>query len=556
MKRVILLLIALIAVVLVSAQPVSSLFESFDAEAVMPDGWNTIIESENSAANVWVHTSNFDAYSGTNFIKMYGDTEAGQDYLMLVTPELTQLSDNELTFMAKSSWGQDTDSLRIGSMTDPTDRNTYTELAVFALTFEYQQFSVSFSPENSDSYIAFLHMPLGTVGYSAYIDDISWESSATIPNPATVVAPLNGAEDVIITYDSHGLQFPLVWSSNGGNPTSYILNFGTNNPPDNIISNTDLGNVTEYFITEALDYSTQYFWQIIPTNETGNALDCPIWGFTTMDNIVIDFNEVDEYSQGFESAEIGGLPLGWEFENLNDDTSWWEVIANSQWSENSHSGEKAAHMRFGFSSAHDDWLYSPAMDLIAGNTYTISFWYKNSPFEDSVEKMNFFIGDLPTATEMTTQLWDNNNIVNSTYEQVTLEYTAVESGLKFLGWHAYSDAIQMVLLLDDITVTEEEAVANENDIAQLADLSLSNYPNPFNPETTINFSIPKNEVGSLKIYNLKGQLIREFNNLTSNDRQILWNGTNSNNQEIPSGIYLTKLVSGSSQLVKKVTLLK
>ena len=230
MKRVILLLIALIAVVLGSAQPVDSIFESFDAEAVMPNGWSTIIESQNTSANVWVHTSNFDAYSGTNFIKMYGDTQDDQDYLMLVTPELTQLSNNELTFMAKSSWGQDTDTLRIGSMTDPTDRNTYTELAVFALTFEYQEFSVSFSPENSDSYIAFLHMPLGTVGYSAYIDDISWESTATVPNPATVVAPANGAEDVVINYDTHGLQFPLVWSSNGGNPTSYILNLGTNYP--------------------------------------------------------------------------------------------------------------------------------------------------------------------------------------------------------------------------------------------------------------------------------------------------------------------------------------
>ncbi len=555
MKKVILLLIAVMAFAILTAQPVSSLFESFDAEEAMPAGWSTIIESQNTAANVWVHTSDYDAFSGTNFVKMYGDTEDEQDYLMLVTPELTQLSANDLSFWAKSSWGQETDSLRIGSMTDPSDITTYTELAVFPLTFEYQQFTFSFDAENTDSHIAFLHMPLGGVGYSAYIDDISWESTATVPNPATVVAPLNGAENVVINYHTHGLQYPLVWSSNGGNPTSYVLNFGSNYPPNNLMNNVDIGNVTEYMISEGLDYSTQYFWQVVPTNDAGSAEDCPIWGFTTMDNIVIDFNVVDEYSEGFESAEVGELPLGWEFENLNGDTSWWEVIANTQWSENSHTGDKAAHMRFSFSAAHDDWMYSPGMDMIAGNTYTISFWYKNSPFEDSVEKMNFFIGDSPAASEMTTQLWDNNNIINSEYQQVSVEYSPEESGLKFLGWHAYSDAIQMVLLVDDVMVVEDP-VANENDIAQLTNLSLSNYPNPFNPQTRISFSIPQNEVASLKIFNLKGQLVKEFNNLTSKDTHIVWNGTNTHNKPIPSGIYLTKLVTGSSHLVKKVTLLK
>lgn len=555
MKKVILLLIAVMAFAILTAQPVSSLFESFDAEEAMPAGWSTIIESQNTAANVWVHTSDYDAFSGTNFVKMYGDTEDEQDYLMLVTPELTQLSANDLSFWAKSSWGQETDSLRIGSMTDPSDITTYTEVAVFPLTFEYQQFTLSFDAENTDTHIAFLHMPLGSVGYSAYIDDISWESTATVPNPATVVAPLNGAENVVINYHTHGLQYPLVWSSNGGNPTSYVLNFGTNYPPNNLINNVNIGNITEYMISEGLDYSTQYFWQVVPTNDAGSAEDCPIWGFTTMDNIVVDFNVVDEYSEGFETAEVGQLPLGWEFENLNGDTSWWEVIANTQWSDNSHTGEKAAHMRFSFSAAHDDWMYSPGMDMIAGNTYTISFWYKNSPFEDSVEKMNFFIGDSPAASEMTTQLWDNNNIVNTEYQQVSVEYSPEESGLKFLGWHAYSDAIQMVLLIDDVMVVEDP-VANENDIAQLTNLSLSNYPNPFNPQTRISFSIPQNEVASLKIFNLKGQLVKEFNNLTSKDTHIVWNGTNTHNKPIPSGIYLTKLVTGSSHLVKKVTLLK
>ncbi len=555
MKKVILLLTALMALGILVADPVSTLFQSFDAEQVMPDGWSTIIESGNTSANVWVHTSEYDAYSGSNFIKMYGDTEEEQDYLMLITPELTQLSANQLSFVAKSSWGQDTDSLRVGSITDPSDISTFTEIGVFQLTYDYQQFSLSFDESNTDNYIAFLHMPLGTVAYSAYIDDISWEGTTGVPNPATIVSPVDGAQNVVINSNTQGLQFPLVWSSNGGTPSSYIFNLGTDNPPTNIVNNMDLGNVTEYTVEEGLEYSTQYYWQIIPTNDEGSAVDCPVWSFTTMDNIVIDFNVVDEFTEGFESAEIGGLPLGWEFENLNGDTSWWEVIANTQWSQNSHTGEQAAHIRFSFTANHDDWMYSPGMNLIAGNTYTISFWYKNSPFEDSFEKMNFFIGNSPTSSEMTTELWDNDYIINSEYEFVSVEYTPEETGIKFLGWHAYSDAIQMVLMVDDLLVTEE-AVSNDNEIAQASNLTLSNYPNPFNPETRISFSIPKNELGALKIYNLKGQIVKEYNNLTSKDSHIIWKGRNNQDKELPSGIYFTKLITGSNQIIKKITLLK
>jgi hypothetical protein len=245
MKRVILLVIVLVTAVLVSANPVNTLFESFDSQNSMPTGWTTIIESQSTASNVWVQTSEYDAYSGTNFVKMHGDVEANQDYLMLVTPELTQLSTNQLSFYSKSSWGEAVDSVRVGTMSDPSDRDTYTELAVFQVTNQYQEFTLDFPADNSDSYIAFLHMPLGEVDYAIYIDDVSWESATSIPNSANIVSPLDGASDVILTYQDHVMQFPLIWTSNGGNPTEYILNVGSDYPPTNVINNLSLGNVTE-----------------------------------------------------------------------------------------------------------------------------------------------------------------------------------------------------------------------------------------------------------------------------------------------------------------------
>ena len=80
---------------------VDSFFQSFDASTNLPTGWSKIVDSESTVSDVWVHTSEFDAYSGSNFVKMFGNTDEPQDILVLVSPEVTAVSDNTLTFYAK-----------------------------------------------------------------------------------------------------------------------------------------------------------------------------------------------------------------------------------------------------------------------------------------------------------------------------------------------------------------------------------------------------------------------------------------------------------------------
>lgn len=61
--------------------------------------------------------------------------------------------------------------------------------------------------------------------------------------------------------------------------TSYLLFFGTDNPPTNMVNGTNIGNVLTY--TQAgLSSSTTYFWQIVPTNAQGNASGCSIQSFS------------------------------------------------------------------------------------------------------------------------------------------------------------------------------------------------------------------------------------------------------------------------------------
>ncbi|HPR18869.1 MAG TPA: T9SS type A sorting domain-containing protein, partial [Candidatus Cloacimonadota bacterium] len=76
------------------------------------------------------------------------------------------------------------------------------------------------------------------------------------------------------------------------------------------------------------------------------------------------------------------------------------------------------------------------------------------------------------------------------------------------------------------------------------------YPNPFNPETTIEFTIKNNEKGILTIYNIKGQCImkKEF---SSGYHQYHWNAS-----RYSSGIYLYKLQTSDYNKMKKMIMLK
>ena len=102
----------------------------------------------------------------------------------------------------------------------------------------------------------------------------------------------------------------------------------------------------------------------------------------------------------------------------------------------------------------------------------------------------------------------------------------------------------------------------ENDINdQIPEISVlhSNYPNPFNPITTISFSIPTKSKVNLSIYNVKGQKVRTLLNEIKEQGKWkqLWDGKNNFGKEVGSGVYMYKLdVAGKTRAVKKCLLLK
>jgi hypothetical protein len=113
-------------------------------------------------------------------------------------------------------------------------------------------------------------------------------------------------------------------------------------------------------------------------------------------------------------------------------------------------------------------------------------------------------------------------------------------------------------LIEVINGTSTGVERSYGDIPETFTLS-ANYPNPFNPSTTICYSLPASADVWLSIYNLKGEKVRTLINQhqSAGAFEIRWNGRNDNNVGVASGIYIyrmeiktgSEIVSQSRQMV-------
>lgn len=85
-----------------------------------------------------------------------------------------------------------------------------------------------------------------------------------------------------------------------------------------------------------------------------------------------------------------------------------------------------------------------------------------------------------------------------------------------------------------------------------------NFPNPFNPSTTISYQLPRASEVRLAVYNLRGQLVKTLVEglKSSGDHQIVWDGEDSHGNSVSSGVYLIRLRSEGQFLTHKALMLK
>jgi len=136
----------------------------------------------------------------------------------------------------------------------------------------------------------------------------------------------------------------------------------------------------------------------------------------------------------------------------------------------------------------------------------------------------------------------------------------IENYRSNLIWNNFMANPEIAPMLDAIGFVPDSTTAIEPQAAEVVSefALLGNYPNPFNPSTTIQFSLDKPGLVILSIYNIRGQLVDRVKQNYSNYgyQQIFWKAASINKKTLSSGIYLYKLEHDSDSLFGKMLLSK
>ena len=102
-------------------------------------------------------------------------------------------------------------------------------------------------------------------------------------------------------------------------------------------------------------------------------------------------------------------------------------------------------------------------------------------------------------------------------------------------------------------------MSNEDEVLTSTEFILNyNYPNPFNPVTTISYKLPQAALVRMTIYDLLGRQVKTLINKTQDTgyKSVIWDATNDYGKPVSAGVYLYQIQAGNFVQSRKMVLLK
>ncbi|HPT72179.1 MAG TPA: T9SS type A sorting domain-containing protein, partial [Candidatus Cloacimonadota bacterium] len=153
----------------------------------------------------------------------------------------------------------------------------------------------------------------------------------------------------------------------------------------------------------------------------------------------------------------------------------------------------------------------------------------------------------------------NNIVTEDTTTALNYQYTLVEGNYTIYVKGVFHDSMGQEAVSSSSNVLQFAYTANEDNIQVPNIFALErNYPNPFNPSTTIRYAIKDQGRVTLRVYNVKGQLVNTLvNDIKSPGKySLIFDGTDTFGKSLASGVYFYRLSSGNQTVTNKMILVK
>ena len=122
---------------------------------------------------------------------------------------------------------------------------------------------------------------------------------------------------------------------------------------------------------------------------------------------------------------------------------------------------------------------------------------------------------------------------------------------------SYFDDLFLRVVKDETCIEMVRIFSDQFEIPKQFTL-YQNFPNPFNPVTTLRYVLPEDTMVNITIYDMMGRVVNNLVNSQQNAgyKSIQWNATNNIGRSVSAGLYLYTIRAGEFSQVKKMILLK
>jgi len=151
--------------------------------------------------------------------------------------------------------------------------------------------------------------------------------------------------------------------------------------------------------------------------------------------------------------------------------------------------------------------------------------------------------------------------VMSPYETITISYDIIIDAGEHMEWVLSSDTGEEVVLegTGEFTVpSAERFILNRKPVIPISFFLYQNFPNPFNPITTLRYDLPEQAFVTLTVFDMLGREITQLINTTQlpGFKLVQWDATDSMGRPVSAGVYLYQIQAGEFVQTRKMVLLK